>query len=671
VHDFIDCSTDGCGPLAGVIQAKDGNFYGTTESGGTLGSGIIFKLTPGGVLTTLHTFDCGIEGCNPRAALIQAKDGTFYGTTPVGGVFEGGTIFKLGPNGGFTTLHALNCKTEGCNPPAALIQASGGYLYGTTAFGGAGGGGSVFKVTPNGALTTLQSFGCTSSDGCFPQGALVQAKDGSFYGTTSAGGASRGGTVFRLTPSGVLTTLHAFDCPTDGCSPGTALIQASDGNLYGTTPSGGTFGGGTAFKLTPGGAFTTLHAFECFADGCRPQAALIQASDGYLYGTTSSSGPSGFGGGTVFRLTLDGVFETLHAFDCRTVGCGPFGAVIQASDGNLYGTTAYTDGSGDGGTVFRLTLDGVLTTLHVFDCISDDGCGLFSTLIQASDGNLYGTTAYYGPPGSFGTVFKVTLAGDFATFRAFDGLDGEACSPSALMQARDGNLYGTFLQCGGGVFKLSLGGDFTTLVDCAVVCPSPGNALIQASDGYFYGPSGFAARESGGSVSRLVELVPNTLTALSPARVWIGLKNSDDVGARLDLHAEVRQNSTLIGSGEVLSVAGGSSGFSNAKLHSIPLTLSALDPMAFGDADIFSITVYVRNACTGSGKNSFTARLWFNDVAANSRFEATIAEDNRDYLLRSGFTLSTTAGTSRQSVDASSGGKCGPFVPFGTWRIVP
>ena len=671
LHDF-DFGADGGVPAAGLIQAKDGHLYGATQSGGALGNGTIFKLALGGSLKTLHSFDCGIEGCGPRTALIQAKDGAFYGTTPAGGVFEGGTIFRLGQTGAFTTLHAVNCKTEGCNSAAALVQAIDGYFYGTTSQGGPGGGGTVFKMTPNGAITTLQAFGCTSSDGCFPRGALTQAKDGTFYGTTSEGGRFRGGTVFRLTPGGVLTTLHSFECAADGCSPQAALIQASDGNLYGTTRSGGAFDGGTAFKLTPGGVFTRLHAFDCSTDGCGPQAALIQASDGYLYGTTPLSGPDG--GGTVFKLALNGAFNTLHAFDCGPDGCSPYGGVIQASDGHLYGTTAYGNGSfSSGGTVFRLTLGGALTTLHVFDCLSNDGCGLFSTLIQASDGNLYGTAAYNGPIGSWGTVFNLTLDGDdFSTLHTFDDLDGEACQPNALMQARDGNLYGNYVQCGGGIYKLSLEGEFAKLADCAVVCPSFDNALIHASDGYLYGTSGFGGGpEGGGSVFRLVELVPNTLTALSAARVWIGLRNSDDVGARLDLRAEVRQNSTLIGSGEVLSVAGGSSGFNNAKLHTIPLALSSLDPMSFGDADIFSITVYVRNACTGSGKSSVTARLWFNDVAANSRFGATIAGDDRDYFLRSGFTLSTTAGASRQSVDASSAGKCGPFVPLGTWRIVP
>jgi len=302
LHDF-DCATEGCNPRAALIQAKDGHFYGTTEIGGTLGAGTIFKLTPAGDLTTLRTFDCGIGGCGPRTALIQGKDGAFYGTTLGGGVFEGGTIFRLGPNGVFKTLHALNCKTEGCYSTAAVVQAIDGYFYGTTSQGGAGGGGTVFKMTPNGAITTLQAFGCTSSDGCFPRGALVQARDGSFYGTTSAGGKFGGGTVFRLTPSGVLATLHSFECAADGCSPQAALIQASDDNLYGTTPSGGRFGGGTAFRITLGGIFTTLHQFDCSTGGCNPWAPLIQASDSNLYGTTPFRGP---GGGTVFKLALDG-----------------------------------------------------------------------------------------------------------------------------------------------------------------------------------------------------------------------------------------------------------------------------------------------------------------------------------------------------------------------------
>jgi hypothetical protein len=165
-------------------------------------------------------------------------------------------------------------------------------------------------------------------------------------------------------------------------------------------------------------------------------------------------------------------------------------------------------------------------------------------------------------------------------------------------------------------------------------------------------------------------LIPNTLTALSPVRVWIGLKNSDDVGVKFDLRAEVYRNDTLVGSGELVSVPGGSSGFNNANVQAVPLALSAPDPVSFGMADTLSIKLYARNACTGSGKSSGTARLWFNDAAANSRFDATLAERSRDYFLRSGFALSITLGASKQSVDATVGAKCGSFVPFGTWSIV-
>ncbi len=371
VADFS--GPNGFEPVAGLLQASDGNFYGTTEGGGNTGGGTVFNVTPGGTLTTLYNF-CSQPNCTdgdlPQAGLIQASDGNFYGTTYTGGSGSCfgrpcGTIFKITAWGTLTTLYRFG-GGDGEAPTAGLIQASDGNFYGTTYYGGSGGlpEGTVFKITPEGTLTTLHSFcsqpNCT--DGAEPQAGLIQASDGNFYGTTYTGGGNGAGTVFKITPSGTLTTLYNFcsqpNC-TDGDQPQAGLIQASDGNFYGTTPDGGSNGGyGTVFKITPSGTLTTLHSFDGF-DGRQPLAELIQATDGNFYGTTYNAGSGGRSAGTVFKITPGGTLTTLYSF-CSQPNCAdgenPQAGLIQASDGNLYGTT-YEGGSPGDGTVFGVSLN--------------------------------------------------------------------------------------------------------------------------------------------------------------------------------------------------------------------------------------------------------------------------------------------------------------------------
>ena len=367
--------TNGAYPQAALIQASDGNFYGTTWAGAangncTVGCGSIFKITPSGTLTTLYVFcsqlNCA-DGVNPKAALVQGSDGNFYGTTETGGTGNCsggcGTVFKITPQGALTTLHSFNV-TDGFEPEAGLVQAIDGNFYGTTSGGGTNSIGTVFKITPSGTLTTLYSF--AGADGYSPYGGLVQASDGNFYGTTQEGpGTSLNGTVFKMTPEGALTTLHVFaGYPTDGSASNAALVQAVDGNLYGTTVYGGASnncvgGCGTVFQITLGGTLTTLHSFD-LTDGYRPYAGLVQTSDGNFHGTTfyggSSSNCGANGCGTVFQMTPSGTLATEYSF-CSQSGCpdgkGPYGGVVQGSDGNLYGTTDQ-GGANAYGTVFRL-----------------------------------------------------------------------------------------------------------------------------------------------------------------------------------------------------------------------------------------------------------------------------------------------------------------------------
>jgi len=366
-----------------LVQGFDGNLYGTTDEGGTncapYGCGTVFRITPEGTLTTLYSF-CAQSGCpdgeEPYAGVVQATDGNFYGTTVYGGDHNSGTVFKITPQGTLTRLYSFcarsNCS-DGANPIAGLVRAGDGNFYGTTAAGGAHDSGTVFKITQAGTLTTIYSFcaqaGCP--DGEKPFAGLVQASDRNFYGTTTYGGSKGWGTVFKITSLGTLTTLHSFcsetNC-TDGWQGSGGLLQAPDGNLYGITVLGGAncdpFGCGTVFKITLGGTLTTLYRF-CAQAGCADgafPAALFQATDGNFYGTTHDGGthPScngGAGCGTIFKITPRGALKTLHSFCARTNcldGSFPQAGLVQATDGNFYGTT-FEGGTNGSGTVFSLS----------------------------------------------------------------------------------------------------------------------------------------------------------------------------------------------------------------------------------------------------------------------------------------------------------------------------
>jgi uncharacterized repeat protein (TIGR03803 family) len=341
---------DGAEPYGGLVQGSDGNFYGTTFYGGAYYDGEVFKVTTEGKLTVLHSFK-RTDGSNPTAGVIQARDGNFYGTTwdyPTGGY---GTVFKSTPNGKFTTLHNFD-GNDGAEPYGGLVQATNGILYGTT-FGGGTGAGTIFKITRGGKLTTLHIFN-GSNDGAWPSAGLAQGSDGNFYGTTSFGGARHGGTVFKITPRGKLTTLHRFaGYPFEGAAPYDGLVQASDGNFYGTTVVGGAKDGcngnpcGTIFKITPGGKLTTLYNF-CSKSGCSdgyaPYGGLVQGTDGALYGTTDRGGTSGdcnngfgTGCGTVFSLDVG-----LGPFVETRPTSGKVGAEIIILGTNLTGATAVT-----------------------------------------------------------------------------------------------------------------------------------------------------------------------------------------------------------------------------------------------------------------------------------------------------------------------------------------
>ncbi len=458
--------THGSNPRAALVKGTDGNFYGTTENGGTNDKGTVFRMTPAGALTTLASFDGTTNSSHPFAELVEARDGNFYGTTAgdpntLGDAHpDEGSVFKMTPAGALTKLVDFDDLISGGNVDISAVSLSGavegsdGNFYGTTADGGTNDKGTFLQLAPDGASgTTLVNFDGTN--GSNPGGDLVKGSDGNFYGTTQGGGTDDLGTVFKVTPAGALTTLASFD-GAHGATPTGKLLLASDGNFYGTTSSGGTNDLGTVFKMTPAGALTRLVDFNG-TNGSNPDG-LLQGTDGNFYGVTMEGGKTydpgvEDGPGTVFKMTPAGALTTL--VDCAdTITSANFlnGSVlslpiglVQGRDGNFYGFTTF-GGSGLYGTVFKMTPAGELTFPVKFAI----GNGSYPNgLVQGSDGNLYGTTASGGIggqvlPGGFvgkGTVFRLTPAGALNTLVNFNVTPGSAPN-GVLFFGSDGQLCG-------------------------------------------------------------------------------------------------------------------------------------------------------------------------------------------------------------------------------------
>ena len=412
--------TNGANPSAALTIGSDGNFYGTTERGGANGEGTIFALTPHGVLTTLYSFSAldshgfNSDGAQPSASLLSFGNGFFFGTTVYGGTDGEGTVFRITTDGTThgTTLTSLVSFTDtsgpnlGAYPYGSLVFSSSG-VYGTTQQGGLNDTGTVYKVTSAGVLTTIYNFsaltGGKNADGSHSNCTLVQGAGGDLYGTTSQGGPNADGTVFSLTPNGVLTTLVAFD-GTNGAAPNAGVIEGADGSFYGTTSIGGANNTGTLYDVTPTGALTTLHSFSAVtttypymnSDGAYPLASLIQAGDGGFYGTTYSGGTNGEG--TVFRLNLA---PSITSFAPTS---GPVGTVVTITGTDLNGVTAVRFHNASA-TAFSVNAAGTQLTVTV------------------PHGAATGTITVTTPSGSVKTVppFTVTMPPTITSFSPTSG----------------------------------------------------------------------------------------------------------------------------------------------------------------------------------------------------------------------------------------------------------
>jgi uncharacterized repeat protein (TIGR03803 family) len=399
-----------------------------------LGFALIGGLAAAQTIQPIYTFtNSGFSSLrNANGDLILGSNGDFYGTTEYGGSGGFGTVFRFGQSGDLTVLANFSGSTGG-NPSGELAFGPDGSIYGTTFFAGPGGNGTVFRVTTNGDLTILYSFSkivwngsyYTNADGAKPYAGLTLGPDACFYGATSEGGSGGTGTLFRITTNGLPTTIFSFEAlpvggtNVTGAAPYARLTLGPDGSLYGTTFIGGGKSDGTIFRVRTNGSFTLLATFVG-PNGNGPQRGMIVGPDNSLYGTTLNGGIYG-DEGTVFKMTTNGVLTTLVSFNFDT-GTAPKAGVTFGPDGNLYGTTTASSSlqTGAWGTVFRLTTNGVLTTLANF--YATNGSMPEASLTLGSNGNLYGTTWAGGnDTNGAGEIYRVNLTPSISISRGAGG----------------------------------------------------------------------------------------------------------------------------------------------------------------------------------------------------------------------------------------------------------
>jgi uncharacterized repeat protein (TIGR03803 family) len=544
--------TNGAYPYGGLASDGKGNFYGTTYFGGTnlaglvgkFGYGTVFKIASDGAFENLYSFDYS-HGANPQGALAPGSDGNFYGTTVSGGTSGNGTAFKVITAKDTITNLASFTFANGASPCGGLVEATnslGLLFYGTTSGGGASSNGTVFVMETNGSLTTLVSF--NGLDGSNPQAGLIWGTNGDLYGTTFGGGTFGFGTIFKMTTGGTMTTVVSFNFA-NGANPQAPLVVGSDGNLYGTTSAGGVFNTGTAFKLTYDGQLTTLASFNPGTGF--PITGLMLASNGVLYGTTTYS--SGAGNAALFGVTTNGQLPTLLPFNTPNQA-NPSGILLegtnlvgsitdilgtvtntvvtngitnilitnitatfpQATNLVFYGTT-YGDGVSNNGTVFRIDQNGAITNLVNFGITN--GSHPLGGLIRGSDGNLYGTTSQGGPADS-GTIFKIQpgLTNFFFTLASFNyDFNNNGTFPEGpLLQATNGTFDGAFLgttAAGGSdddgtIFMLNTNGVLTTVVSFTSANGSePESGLVMGNDGNYYGTTSDGGLYGNGTIFEL------------------------------------------------------------------------------------------------------------------------------------------------------------------------
>jgi uncharacterized repeat protein (TIGR03803 family) len=489
LHRFVRETWD-VGPPGGLIEGSEGTLYGTTAFGGPNMGDTVFALNRDGTdYQVLYKF----SGGQSPVGILEGDDGTLYGTT------RSGLLFKLKKDGsGFAVLHSFPGTAGDGQSPNDLVQASDGLLYGTTTSGGRGGMGILYKLTKDGSNYTLvHNFSSILSDGRNPSGGLLEGRDGALYGVTSAEGNTNTdypdglGTIFKLNKDGSgFTVLRRFiSTAEDAKMPSTGMLQSRDGALYGATQSGGAGDSGTVFKLNnDGSGYLVLHSFFASVGG-HPRSALVEANDGALYGTTDNA---------VFKLNKNGTGYTV----LRSEGRGSYNlaSLFEASDGAFYGTLSFYTETNSGRRVFKFNADGTgYTVLRQFDMPFGGGEPFPNELIEGSDGFLFGTTPAFIDSG---TLFKLGKdGGQFTLLHEFGNTNNDGIGPGTLLEGRDGVLYGTTRGGGsstndfgqGTLFKIKKdGSDYRILHNFDLPTGSwPTGTLVVGTDGVLYGTTDY------------------------------------------------------------------------------------------------------------------------------------------------------------------------------------
>ena len=553
LHSFSAAHGDGTSPHAALLKASDGALFGTTERGGAGGNGTVFRLNGDGTgYDVVYAFAGGSLGNYPAAALIEV-DGALYGTTSAGGANQVGTVFQLNPNGtGFRVLHSFSSPDGiGQNVVSGLMLGLNGALYGATTAGGANDAGMIYQITTASTpvFSILHDFGISDENsarpslvqrvdgrifgttffggpddlgtvfamdaqgsnfqvlkeflttangaGWYPDAALTEGAGGVFYGTTYDGGTARVGTVYRINGDGTgCTVLHSLGATVQDGTNSAAPLTLSGGVLYGTTLFGGSYGGGTVFKIgTDGTGYAKLRDFGGTGDGATLWGCVILGSDGLLYGLTLEGGTHGKG--TVFKIdTNGGSYDVIHHFGAiADDGVSPYARLAQGPGGTLYGLT-YAGGTANAGTIFSLSPDGAAySVLHRFGVAAGDGVHPWAGVL-VNNGMLYGTT-YDGGADDLGMIFRINVDGSgYANLHSF-GTDEAQHPYSALVLGSDAAIYGTTWLGGssdrGGIFRIRSDGTYDPLYSFDQG-KNPYCGLALGSDGLFYGTT-----ESGGS----------------------------------------------------------------------------------------------------------------------------------------------------------------------------
>jgi uncharacterized repeat protein (TIGR03803 family) len=509
LYNFND-GIHGTTPNGSLIQAKDGKIYGLTSKGGTHNSGVIFELDPATKeLKVRYNFD-GASGNGPEATLMEAKDGKLYGMTATGGDKDYGVIFQFDPaTSAYVKKFDFDGMVDGGNPQGNLIQAKNGKLYGLTSMGGKEDFGVLFEYDlATSTYTRKLDFDGTTTGGT-PNGSLLEATDGYLYGYTSGGGANNFGVLFQYDPaSSQYKVKFNFDDTNNGSAPQSALIQGKDGKLYGTTEYGGASGDGIMFQYDLStSTFTKKFDFDDSgkSTGKYCIGAMVQATDGMLYGMGYNGGMDN--SGVVYKYdpstsTLTKQFD----FHQAKTGSHPVGAIVPAKDKMLYGVTQF-GGTKNNGTIYQFDPTTYSYTKKIDFDKAISGDAPTAPLLLASDRKFYGTTSY-GGPNDDGILFQYDPATNILTPKVeFGGAKGsDPCGE--LVQLSNGKIYGTTREGGakneGVIFQFDPAtGTYEKKIDFEgkVKGSYPEGGLTLAADGKLYGVTTGGGVNSSASIA--------------------------------------------------------------------------------------------------------------------------------------------------------------------------